>query len=193
MIKSIIKKIEEYIPYNHQEENDQKAMIAFLKNNKDAFDRNNLVGHMTSSSWIVNKERTKILMIYHNRYDSWSWTGGHADNDEDLLHVALKEAKEETSIKHIVPLSNEIFSLELLTVDGHIRKNIYVPSHIHLNVSYLLEGDESDLISPLLSENKDVKWINIDDVTKYSSEKWMNDNIYDKLNKKLKEFISENK
>ena len=56
------------------------------------------MAHMTASSWIVNEDYTKVLMIYHNIYNSWAWTGGHADGDEDLLHVAVKEAREETGL-----------------------------------------------------------------------------------------------
>ena len=43
-------------------------------------------------------------MIHHNIYNSWSWTGGHADGDKDLLYVAIKEAKEETGVKNIKAL-----------------------------------------------------------------------------------------
>ena len=39
-------------------------------------------------------------MVYHNIYNSWSWLGGHADGETDLLAVALREVKEEAvSIK----------------------------------------------------------------------------------------------
>ena len=37
-------------------------------------------------------------MVYHNIYDSWSWLGGHADGETDLLAVALREVKEETGL-----------------------------------------------------------------------------------------------
>ena len=42
-------------------------------------------------------------------------------------------------MKNAVPVSNEIFSLEILTVNGHFKKGIYVPSHLHLNVTYLVQ------------------------------------------------------
>ena len=49
---------------------------------------------MTSSGLIFNKNLDKILMVHHNIYNTWSWTGGHADGEDDLLKVAIKEAKE---------------------------------------------------------------------------------------------------
>ena len=131
----IVEEIKKYRPCNEQEQRDKAVILAFLENNEDAFLRSNLLAHMTASSWIVNPERTKTLMVYHNIYDSWSWTGGHADGETDLLAVALREAREETGIAHVRPVSPEIFSLEVLTVDGHEKRGAYVPSHLHMNVT----------------------------------------------------------
>ncbi len=90
---------------------------------------------------VVNKDRSKVLMVYHNIYNSWSWMGGHADGETDLLSVAIREVKEEAGISNVRPVSEEIFSLESLTVDGHVKKGNYVSSHLHLNITYLLEAD----------------------------------------------------
>ena len=98
---------------------------------------------MTASSWLLNATHDKVLMIYHNIYHSWAWTGGHADGDRDLLAVAKREAMEETGVTEIRVISEDIFSLEILTVDGHEKRGVYVPSHLHLNVTYLLEADEA--------------------------------------------------
>lgn len=79
-------------------------------NPSNVLTRKNEFSHLTSSSFIVNKERTKVLMIHHNIYDSWAWTGGHADGEVDLLSVALRETQEETGIKSATPLSNICFA-----------------------------------------------------------------------------------
>ena len=42
---------------------------------------------------------------------------------------------EETGVTEIRAISEDIFSLEILTVDGHEKRGVYVPSHLHLNVS----------------------------------------------------------
>ena len=146
MSMKIVKDIEKYRPCNEQERHDQALILNFLNRNEDAFLRSNRLAHMTASAWIVNPARTKTLMVYHKLYDSWSWTGGHADGETDLLAVALKEAREETGIVHVRPVSGEIFSLEVLTVDGHEKRGEYVSSHLHLNVTYLLEAEESDTL-----------------------------------------------
>ena len=143
---------------------------------------------MTASAWVVNSARDRVLMVYHNIYDSWSWTGGHADGEEDLLAVALREVREETGIEHLKPLSDGIFSLEALTVDGHEKRGEYVPSHLHLNVTYLIEADEHDSPHICADENSGVRWFTLDGALAASTEKWFVERIYSKLNAKLKEF-----
>ena len=185
MNMKIIEEIKKYRPCNAQEQRDQALILDFLEKNGDAFLRSNLLAHMTASSWIVNPERTKTLMVYHNLYDSWSWTGGHADGETDLLSVALREAREETGIAHVRPLSPEIFSLEVLTVDGHEKRGEYVPSHLHMNVTYLLEAEESDTLHICREENSGVAWFTLEEALKASSEPCFVERIYKKLNNKL--------
>lgn len=182
----LYEQIQKYRPCNEQERHDQTLILDFLNRNEDAFLRSNLIAHMTASAWIVNPERTKTLMVYHNIYNSWSWTGGHADGETDLLAVALKEAREETGIAHVRPVSPEIFSLEVLTVDGHEKRGEYVSSHLHMNVTYLLEARESDTLHICKEENSGVAWFTLADALKASTEPWFVERIYKKLNGKLR-------
>lgn len=174
-----------YIPVNEQEEKDKKVMLDFLSRNEDAFLRENKVAHFTASSWIVNKDFSKVLLAYHKIYDSWAWTGGHADGDKNLLHVAIKEACEETGLKSVRPYADGIFSLETIVVEGHEKRGEYVPSHLHMNVTYLLQADENERLTVKEDENSSVGWFSINDTEKVPSEPWMINRIYRKLNKKV--------
>lgn len=181
----IREQIKDYQPYNEQEERDKAIMLSLLASQPDLFVRENQTAHMTASSWLVNHARNKVLMIYHNIYDSWSWTGGHADGDRDLLAVAKREAVEETGVTGIRPVSGDIFSLEILTVDGHEKRGVYVPSHLHLNVTYLLEADEEETLRAKPDENSDVRWFSLEEAIAASTEAWMAERVYRKLNEKL--------
>lgn len=184
---SIREDIERYVPCNEQEARDKALILDFIGKNEDAFLRTNLIAHMTASAWIVNDKRDKTLMVYHKIYDSWSWTGGHADGDEDLLSVALREAREETGLENVKAVTGDICSLEVLTVDGHEKRGEYVPSHLHLNVTYLLTADERDELTVCEAENSGVRWFTLDEALKASSEPWFVKRIYSKLNGKLRE------
>ena len=128
-----IKDIENYEPYNEQEIKDKDLILKCIKLHDDILTRENTIAHITSSGYIVNKSRTKVLMIYHKIYKSWAWTGGHADGDSNLLHVAIKEAKEETGLKNVTPITENILGLDVLNVNGHVKKvNIFLLTYIYL-------------------------------------------------------------
>lgn len=182
---SWIEEIKKYTPYNEQEQRDKELILKCINDYDDLLFRENPIAHITSSGYIVNKERTKVLMIHHNIYKTWAWTGGHADGDGDLIHVAVKEAVEETGVKHFKVISTEMLSLDVLTVNGHIKRGKYVSSHLHLSCAYLLEADENEQLIVKEDENSGVMWIPINEIHKYSNEPDMIA-LYNKFNEKIK-------
>lgn len=178
---NLYESLKAYQPFNEQEERDKELMLSFIEKNEDYLERTNCVAHFTTSLWVVNPSRTKVLMIYHNIYNSWSWVGGHADGDEDLQAVAMRELTEETGVQRAEFVSEEIFSLESLTVDGHEKRGAYVSSHLHLNVTYLVVVEEEEKLMIKPDENSGVKWFAIEEIEKVCSEKWLYERIYKKL------------
>ena len=183
--QELLNQIEHYTPFNEQEETDKQLILNWIRNNTNAFSRENTVAHMTASAWVVNQDKSKILMVYHNIYNSWSWLGGHADGETDLLAVALREVKEEAGISHVSPVSEEIFSLESLTVDGPGKKGKYVSSHIQLNGTYLLAADSEEAVSIKADENSGVAWFSPEEALKKSTEPWFVEHVYSKLIEKM--------
>ena len=171
--QKLVSQISRYVPYNEQEEADKALILNWIEKNDDAFLRDNVVAHMTASAWVVDKDRSKVLMVYHNIYHSWSWLGGHADGETDLLAVAIR-------ISDVRSVSEEIFSLESLTVDGHVKKGRYVSSHLHLNVTYLLEADSEEQVSVKADENSGVAWFTPEEALKKSTEPWVVERVYAK-------------
>ena len=185
-IDGLKENIEKFIPYNEQEKVDKNIMLKYINDFDNVLTRENEYGHFTSSAFVLNKERTKILMIYHKIYDSWAWTGGHSDGDSDLLYVAMKEAKEETGIRNVIPISKDIYSLEVISVNGHEKRGKYVGTHVHLNVTYILEADENEMLHIKEDENSGVKWVPIDEILEVTSEVWVRDRVYAKIIDKMK-------
>lgn len=185
----IIRQIECYKPYNDQENYDKAEMVKLMKQQNQIFYRENRQAHMTASAWVVNQDKSKVLMVYHNLYNSWSWMGGHADGETNLRLVAEREVKEESGLTEIALVIPELFSLEILAVDGHEKRGVYVPSHLHLNVTYLFEADERQPLSVKEDENSDVAWFGLVEAVAASTEPWFQERIYKKLNEKLR-FLS---
>lgn len=183
---SIYEQLLAYTPYNEQEAADKAVLLNALQHEPQIFTRENTLAHMTASAWVVNPAHDRVLMAYHNLYHSWSWLGGHADGDENLLRVALREVEEESGVRKLRCPDGGIFSLEVLTVDGHIKRGAYVSSHLHLNVTYLIEADDHEQLSVKPDENSGVAWFTPGDAIAASSELWFREHIYSKLNEKLR-------
>jgi len=184
-MEKLRKEIETYLPFNEQEEQDQRQFLRLLEHMPDLLTRENDVAHITVSAWIVNLDRTKVLMAYHNIYQSWAWLGGHADGNPDVRQVIRKEIEEESGLTDIRFLTDDIFSLESLTVDGHEKRGTYISSHLHLNLTFLLEADEHLPLRIKPDENSQIGWINISEIAEKSTEKWFVDRIYFKLCQKV--------
>ncbi len=178
---NLFQEIKNYFPVNEQEECDKTQMLQCMIHNANYLNREDKIAHFSASVWTVNKEHTKTLMVYHNIYNSWSWIGGHADGEEDLAVVAMRELQEETGVANASLISREIFSLETLTVNGHIKKGVYVPSHLHFNVTYLAEADERETLVINEEENQAVKWRSFEEALRMPEEPWMVEWIYKKL------------
>lgn len=176
--------IKRYTPYNEQEAKDKDLTLSYSKIFSDMLTRANELVHLTSSAFVINKNRDKTLMVHHNIYNSWAWAGGHADGDEDLLQVALKEVREETGVINLRPIVEDIFSLDIMPVFGHIKNRKYVAPHLHISAGYLIEADENDPLIVKPDENSAVKWIAMDQIDTWSNEAHMK-KIYRKIVSKI--------
>ncbi len=180
-----IEALKNYSPYNNQEKDDVELIIKAEEIFGDILTRENKFCHLTASAFIINKQHTKVLCIFHNIYKSWSWVGGHADGDDDMLYVAQKEAREETSLDKFKVLSKHPISVEILPVKSHVRKGVYVSAHQHLNLTYLFEADEQDEIHILEDENSNIGWLTFDELIEETDEPHMVP-VYKKIIEKIK-------
>lgn len=173
--------IEDFAPMCPQEEADRALALKIIEEySSNVLTRDNLLAHFTSSGFVVNKTLDKVLMIHHLIYRTWAWTGGHADGEADLLAVAIREAKEETGIGSLRPLTGVMDSFDVLPVYGHEKKGAYVGTHLHLSAAYILIASEDDEIRIKEDENDGVRWIPRDEMDKYSNEPYLI-RIYEKL------------
>lgn len=166
--------IRDYIPKDEREAAEKAEILTLIdREGERLLLRDCAYAHMTASSIIVNGARTKTLMAFHKIYQSWAWTGGHADGETDLLHVAMREAKEETGIEHLRLIGGGVVSLEILPVWAHVKRGRAVGSHLHLNVSYLFEADDTLPLRVAEDENSAAGWLGIDRLDEYVSERDM--------------------
>lgn len=161
------KDLKQFVPFDEQEAKDKEIMLKYIDTFEDVLTRKNEFGHFTCSAFIVNEIRDKVLLIHHNIFESWMWPGGHADGDDDFLHVALKETEEETGVEDIKVLQSSIFAIENYPILGHFKRGIFVSSHSHLDVIYLLEVSEKEVLKIKPDENSGVKWVPLEEIGDY--------------------------
>jgi 8-oxo-dGTP pyrophosphatase MutT (NUDIX family) len=138
------------------EESPFREQFLELLEHPRAFFRDNLPGHITGSAWIVDETKQYTLLTHHAKLNRWLQPGGHADGDENIVNVALREAKEETGLADFKILIPEIFDLDIHIIPQ--RKNF--PEHLHFDIRILMgTSKENKLI--VTEESHDLAWVAI--------------------------------
>ena len=161
-----LKQLIENYAQAYPEEKVPHDMLKFLDDETGYFLRNSYNGHFTGSAWIVSPDRSKILMTHHKKLGKWIQLGGHADGENDLLKVALREAKEESGIQQFKVLSKKIFDLDIHAIPQHN----FEPGHLHYDIRFLFEADPTGEAVIISDESHDVTWIPLEDVAKINPE-----------------------
>lgn len=130
--------LQSYQPWNEAEAADKASFIQFLETHgENVYTRDNLIGHVTVSCFIVNKQRTKALAAFHNIMHKYAWLGGHADGLKDLQKVAVKEIQEESGLKNINFIQDKPININVLVVLPHLKHGQQISAHLHYDVAYL--------------------------------------------------------
>ena len=132
----------------------------FVQANPRCFDRMLAEGHLAGSAWIVSPDRSRVLLTHHHKLDRWLQLGGHADGDPDIFGVAHREAREESGLKDVRPLSTRIFDIDVHPIAARAG----APGHYHYDIRFIFEADPA---APLVvsRESKELAWIELVDIT----------------------------
>lgn len=142
-----------------------RQLKAFVSANERCFERSLAIGHVTGSAWIVDLDRDYVLLTHHEKLDKWLQLGGHADGEPDILQVALREAREESGLEAISPISGKIFDVDVHCIPTRGSE----PAHLHHDVRFLLEADRS-LRLRITPESRALVWVRLSEVTQLTGE-----------------------
>lgn len=147
----------EYSPTYPEEKVYKEQMLTFIKHHPNCFDRSLELGHFTASAWLINKDNSASLLLHHKKLNDWFQLGGHADGDHDLLAVAIKEAQEESGLLNIIPVSGEIFDIDIHMIPANSKDK----AHYHYDVRFLLQHISDE---PIVQnhESNELRWISKD-------------------------------
>lgn len=107
--------------------------------------------HVTGSAFVVGRRGTVLLR--HRRLGRWLQPGGHVDPGESPWEAAVREAREETGLA-VGPID--------VGADGrprlaHVDVHPGGRGHTHLDLRYLVGGDDRDPDPPPL-ESQEIGW-----------------------------------
>jgi 8-oxo-dGTP pyrophosphatase MutT (NUDIX family) len=163
--RSLISLLEAYTPSDATDAAARIRILHFVRSHDDCFERSLLEGHVTGSAWIVNASRTRCLLTHHRKLDRWLQLGGHADGQTDALEVAMREAREESGLTSLRPVSDAIFDCDVHPIPGRTSE----PEHFHYDVRFLLEADDAEPLV-LSEESKELAWVALADVASLESD-----------------------
>ena len=142
-----------------EEQHITQQFIDFINNNPNCFERSNK-GHITSSVWIINAQKTHALLTHHKKLDIWVQLGGHNDGQIDCKKVAAQEAFEESGIQDLIFLHEDIFDIDIHAIPG--------PCAYHYDIRYLMQAKNDQFI--ISDESHDLAWVPFDKINDYSKE-----------------------
>lgn len=175
----LLRQLKNYRPVDAHEQEMYTRLVYFVESEPLCFERSLAQGHVTGSSWIVDRARTHVLLTHHRKLDRWLQLGGHAEGEADVLNVALREAREESGLCDIVPVRDGIFDVDVHPIPARATE----PRHDHYDVRWLLEADRA---APLIisSESKDLAWVELN-----ALESFTQDRSITRMADKLRELI----
>ena len=165
--KFLLDKLEAHTAHDDEEQEMLQRIIQFVNDYEDCFKRELSVGHITGSAWIINRERTHVLLTHHKKLDRWLQLGGHSDGDANTLNVALKEGREESGLD-VKPLSEDIFDVDVHLIPARKQD----PEHYHYDVRFLLEADSNQPFV-VSEESHDLAWVALEDLPNLVDERSM--------------------
>lgn len=154
----------------HQPADEHEAqMLADIKQFVQSYDnfhsRQQLAGHLTGSAWVISEDRSHALLTYHGKFDCWVQLGGHVDDDADMLSASWREAREESGLENVTPLSDQIFDVDVHAIPANPKE----PAHFHYDIRFLFAADRT---VPLVisNESKDLAWVEIEKIAELTAE-----------------------
>jgi len=131
-----------------------------LLNEPRCFYRDCFPAHITGSALLLSADGDKVLMNHHKSLNMWMQFGGHADGDEDILAVAIRETMEESGIIAFKPITPNIVDLDIHEIPANVKKN--EPTHFHYDIRYLMRmtGEQQAIIS---DESNALQWMTFEE------------------------------
>jgi len=157
-----------YTPHNVEDAARWAQLTAFVARGPEVYTRSTAHGgHVTASAFVLSPDLGSVLLTHHRKLGLWLQLGGHCDGIVDTRFVALKEAYEESGLRQITPLSQDILGIDCLPVPAFGPD----PAHLHYDVRYLMRAHDRGIT--VSAESHDLAWVPLPELERYTQEPTM--------------------
>jgi 8-oxo-dGTP pyrophosphatase MutT (NUDIX family) len=163
-VADLLAELRAYAPLDEREAAMRERVVSFIeRDGVAAFERSHASGHVTASAWIVDPARTHAVLLHHRKLDRWLQLGGHVDGDPDVRGAALREAREESGLRTLRALGEQIYDIDVHRIPARGEES----AHDHHDLRFAFEADPRE---PLVrnAESHDVRWIVLADLEQYA-------------------------
>jgi ADP-ribose pyrophosphatase YjhB (NUDIX family) len=161
----LLRQLRAHLPFDDRERRMLERITDFVIDREDCTDRNLKIGHLTGSAWVVDRNRSHALLTHHAKLDIWVQLGGHVENDPDMLGAAWREAREESGLIDVRPVSDRVFDVDVHEIPATPKE----PAHFHFDIRYLFEADRGAALG-VTAESKSLRWVALEKITELTQE-----------------------
>jgi 8-oxo-dGTP pyrophosphatase MutT (NUDIX family) len=151
---SLLRELDAYRPAILHERAMLAELTAFIRDQPDCFSRTLTIGHVTASAWVVDATGSFALLTHHRKLGRWLQLGGHADGDDDVRRVALREAHEESGLAEIRFADRAIYDVDVHAIPARPHE----PAHKHYDVRFAFIADRFAPLS-VSAESHALAWV----------------------------------
>jgi 8-oxo-dGTP pyrophosphatase MutT (NUDIX family) len=157
--RDLLSQLDRYQTSNANEMRMLEAMKVFVRTYSNCFERSLTVGHVTGSAWIVDERGTSALLTHHRKLNRWLQPGGHWEGDITAFAIAKREAREESGLTSLSPLSTELFDIDVHRIPARHSE----PEHLHYDARFIFKADANEAFT-VSHESRDLAWMSMREI-----------------------------
>jgi 8-oxo-dGTP pyrophosphatase MutT (NUDIX family) len=135
---TLVELLRTFVASDDREEADRVAMLRLAAELEEPTSRDQARAHFTASAFVIDELCERACLVEHAKLGRLLQPGGHIeDGDPSVEEAALREAREETALDvRLHPAAPRPFDVDIHRIPDRPGE----PSHLHLDVRFLLVG-----------------------------------------------------
>lgn len=147
--------LDEFVPADERERRHRARILQLIEGTAAPFSREQYEpGHVTASAFVLNSDKSALLLILHSKLQLWLQPGGHVEADDpDVLASTRREVLEEVGLSALELLQPGLFDVDVHEIPARRDQ----PAHEHFDVRFVFTTREREPKAG--SDARDARWV----------------------------------